>query len=75
MLIAELEITIDRDKCSGEGVCVDIAPEVFRLDDEDIAEVIDPAGAARDIIIDAAQSCPQSAITVVEIGTGEQLVP
>jgi len=75
MLIAELEITIDRDKCSGEGVCVDIAPEVFRLDDEDTAEVIDPVGAARDIVIDAAQSCPQSAITVVEIGTGEQLVP
>jgi ferredoxin len=75
MLIAELQITVDREKCSGEAICVDIAPEVFQLDEEGIAEVINPAGADRDIIIEAAQSCPQGAVTVVETGTGEQLVP
>jgi len=76
MLIAELQIRVDRDKCTGEAVCVDIAPEVFQLDEEEgLAEVINPSGADRDIIIEAAQSCPQSAITVIEAGTGQQLVP
>jgi ferredoxin len=75
MLIAELQIIVDRDKCTGEAICVDIAPEVLRLDEEGIAEIIDPAGADRDIIIEAARSCPHGAITVVEVGTGQQLVP
>ena len=75
MLIAELGITVDRGKCTGEAICVEIAPEVFQLDEEGIAVVINPAGADRDTIIEAAESCPQGAITVVEVGTGRQLVP
>jgi ferredoxin len=60
-----IEITIDRGLCIGSGDCVDTAPDVFQLDDEDKAVVVDPDGASVDDILDAAANCPVSAIFVV----------
>jgi len=73
--MAELRITVDRNKCTGEGVCVGIAPEVFELNDEGVAEVIELEGADRETIIEAGQGCPTEAITVIDEATGEQLAP
>jgi ferredoxin len=58
-------VTVDRSQCIGSGDCVDTAPDVFQLDDEDKAVVVDPDGAAVDDIILAAGNCPVSAIFVV----------
>jgi ferredoxin len=44
---------------------VDTAPDVFQLDDEDKAVVVDPDGASVDDVITAAGNCPVSAIFVV----------
>jgi ferredoxin len=52
---------------------VDTAPDVFQLDDEDKAVVVDPDGASTDDIIGAAGNCPVSAIFVV--GEGGDLYP
>jgi ferredoxin len=60
-----LEITVDRSLCIGSGDCVDTAPNVFQLDEEDKAVVVDPDGASVDEIIQAAGNCPVSAIFVV----------
>jgi len=60
-----IEITIDRGLCIGSGDCVDTAPDVFQLDEEDKAVVVDPDGAATDSIVDAAMNCPVGAIFVV----------
>jgi ferredoxin len=46
---------------------VDTAPGVFKLDDEDKAVVIDPDGEPVDVVLEAAQNCPVTAIFV----TGE----
>jgi ferredoxin len=62
-----IEISVDRALCIGSGDCVDTAPDVFQLDDEDKAVVVDPDGASLDEVIDAARNCPVSAIFV----TGE----
>ena len=70
-----LVIEIDRELCYGFGDCVSTAPDVFELDDEDKAVVIDANGAPRDDLIDAAWNCPVTAITIREASTGEQLVP
>jgi ferredoxin len=64
--MAEVRVVVDRSRCTGEGICVGIAPAVFELDDEGIAVVVDPEGAERETIIEAAESCPSAAITVVE---------
>jgi ferredoxin len=63
-----IHVEVDRSLCIGSGDCVDTAPDVFRLDEEDKAVVIDPDGASLDDIVEAAQNCPVSAITV----TGEE---
>jgi ferredoxin len=60
-------VEVDRALCIGSGDCVDTAPDVFRLDEEDKAVVIDPDGAPVDDILEAAQNCPVTAIFV----TGE----
>jgi ferredoxin len=57
-------VTVDRALCIGSGDCVDTAPDVFQLDDEDKAVVVDPDGAPLEDIIDAARNCPVSAVLV-----------
>ena len=59
-----IEITVDRALCIGSGDCVDTAPDVFQLDEEDKAVVVDPDGAPTDDVITAAGNCPVSAIFV-----------
>ena len=44
---------------------MDTAPDVFQLDAEDKAVVVDPDGASVDDVIVAAGNCPVSAIFVV----------
>jgi ferredoxin len=60
-----IHVTVDRALCIGSGDCVDTAPDVFQLDEEDKAVVVDPDGASVDDIIMAAGNCPVSAIFVV----------
>ena len=45
-----IRIEVDRGLCIGSGDCVDTAPEVFELDPEDKARVIDPDGAPTDLV-------------------------
>ena len=60
-----IHVEVDRGLCIGSGDCVDTAPDVFQLDDEDKAVVVDPDGAPTDEVVDAAANCPVSAIRVV----------
>jgi ferredoxin len=60
-----IEVTVDRALCIGSGDCVDTAPNVFELDDEDKAIVIDPDGAPIEDVIAAASNCPVAAVFVV----------
>ena len=59
-----IEVTVDRALCIGSGDCVDTAPAVFELDDEDKAVVIDPDGEPTDLVLEAAGNCPVTAIFV-----------
>jgi ferredoxin len=70
-----LVIEIDRELCYGFGDCVSTAPDVFELDDDEKAVVIDPDGASRDDLASAAMNCPVMAITIREASTGEQVFP
>ena len=70
-----LVIEIDRELCYGFGDCVSTAPGVFELDAEEKAVVIDPNGAPRDDLIEAASNCPVMAITIRDASTGEEVFP
>jgi ferredoxin len=53
---------VDPNECSAHGDCVEIAPEVFRLDD--VAVVI--GAGPFETILEAAQACLAVAISVVD---------
>ncbi len=59
-----IRIEVDRALCIGSGDCVESAPDVFELDAEDKARVMDPDGAPLDDVLDAAGNCPVTAIFV-----------
>jgi ferredoxin len=73
--IDKLKITIDRDECIGDGLCVNEAPATFELDDEDKAVLLDGSTDSRDTIIEAGKCCPVDAITIEDKDTGEKLCP
>jgi ferredoxin len=62
---------VDPNGCSAHGDCVEIAPQVFQLDD--VATVI--GTGPPELILEAAEACPAVAITVVDDETGETLFP
>jgi ferredoxin len=63
--------SIDPNECSAHGDCVDIAPEVFQLDDT--ATVV--GSGPDELILEAAAACPAVAISVVDSETGETVFP
>jgi ferredoxin len=69
-----IAIEVDRALCYGFGDCVDTLPDVFVLDEENKARVIDPDAADIEEILEAAQNCPVDAIIVTD-ERGEQLYP
>ena len=56
-------VVIDQDECISCGACVDSCPDVFRLNDDNIAEVYNQNGASEEEIEDAIDSCPVSCIS------------
>ena len=56
--------TIDQDECISCGACVDSCPDVFRMNDDNIAEVYNAEGASEEQIQDAIDSCPVSCISL-----------
>jgi ferredoxin len=64
--LSDVQVTVDRALCIGSGDCVETAPDVFQLDEEDKAVVIDPDGAPLDVVLEAAGNCPVTAIFVAD---------
>lgn len=58
-----MAIVINEDECVGCETCVEICPDVFKLnDDGDKAVVIDPNSDA-DCVDEAIDTCPNEAIS------------
>ena len=70
-----VSLEVDRELCYGFGDCVDSAPGVFQLDEENKSVVVDPDAQDRDTLVLAAQDCPVDAIIVTDLETGEQVYP
>ena len=80
-----LEVWVDQDLCTGDGLCVQYAPDVFEFDIDGLAYVKDESGELRvtpgartDVparlrldVIDAARDCPGECIHVLR--TGDQV--
>ena len=64
-----MKVTIDTSRCQGHGRCYDLAPTLFREDDEGYGSVIDdgvvPAGAEA-AAARAEANCPEHAVLISE---------
>jgi ferredoxin len=67
--MARLGVEIIRELCAGYANCLDVAPDVFDLDEHDIAVVRnhDYSVDQRERLEHAARRCPAKAIVVNEI--------
>ena len=57
------KLKVDKNKCIGCGACVALAGKSFRLNKDNKAEPIEPAGDDEKTIQEAIKSCPVEAIT------------
>jgi ferredoxin len=62
---------IDEDACAAHGDCVELAPDVFELDD--VARVI--GTGPDDLMVAAAEACPSAAIRLIDQRTGALVYP
>lgn len=76
-----MKIIIDRDLCIGAAPCVALLPEIFELDEEGKAVLtkeaekkLEKGGITLKQVIDAAEACPVSAISVFD-DEGKQIYP
>jgi ferredoxin len=53
---------VDQNLCTGDQVCIAIAPDVFEINEEGLAYVADPEGADEDTIQRAIDQCPSQAM-------------
>jgi ferredoxin len=76
-----MKVWIDQDLCTGDGLCEEICPAVFTLQDDGLAYVKeddavrdDPGGSAglaavpselEDAVTEAAEECPGECIFIV----------
>jgi ferredoxin len=68
-----IKITVDHNRCVGNAMCEQYAPNTFGLNEERQSYVKDPAGDPVELVIEAATNCPVSAIKVEDADTGEVL--
>ena len=83
----DLRVWIDQDLCTGDGLCVQYAPEVFEFDVDGLAYVkaddgelrLDP-GSRVDVpdhlrldVVDAAKECPGDCIHVLRASDGVEV--
>lgn len=74
----ELVVRVDQDLCTGDGLCVQLAPSVFEFDVDGLAYVKDESGELRTSpgarvavphrcvqdVLDSAEGCPGDCIFV-----------
>jgi ferredoxin len=66
--VPPIKVTVDHDRCVGVGMCVMASPGGFDFDDEGLS-VFQAAGEwSEDQLVEAAHSCPSSAIAVYRNG-------
>ncbi len=73
----DIEYTLEviREKCISAASCVALAPNTFKLDEDEIAKIIDQEGDEPKDRLMAAQSCPVGAIRIMEAATGKKVWP
>jgi ferredoxin len=67
-LAEDMRAIVDPDRCEGNARCLAAAPQLFDLDDNDVARVLldEVPPSMADEAREAAEACPRMAITLAE---------
>ena len=82
-----LEVRVDQGLCTGDGLCVQYAPEIFEFDVDGLAyvkndggDLLDAPGARADVpdslrldVIESAKKCPGDCTHVVQASDGAEI--
>jgi len=73
--ISDLTVKIERPNCIGSKNCINAAPNLFELDDQQICSFKENTeGIPQEIIVEACSVCPVNVLYVND-KDGNQLVP
>jgi ferredoxin len=63
-----MKISVDYDLCEANAVCMKLAPEVFKVDDQDNLHILqeNPPEALRAKMKEAVRLCPRQALSILE---------
>jgi ferredoxin len=63
-----MRVVVDYDLCESNALCMDAAPEVFEVREDDFLYVLDetPSEALRAKVEQAVRVCPKQAIKIVD---------
>jgi ferredoxin len=61
-------IVVDYDLCESNAICMQVAPDIFEVRDDDFLYVLNetPGEEARERCVEAVNRCPKQAIKLVE---------
>lgn len=67
-------VVVDYDLCESNAICMDIAPTVFEVRDDDFLYVLTdkPGDSLRETLDNAVSRCPKQAISLVEGEAAEE---
>ncbi len=65
--VLTMRVVVDFDKCKSNAVCMGVAPDVFEVRDDGYLYILqeEPPEELRSKMMEAVQSCPTGAITIV----------
>ena len=73
--VAGLTVKIDRLICVGFETCVEVAPDLFQMDEEGIAIFTSNTNEVdKETVLEACKECPVDALVVLD-ASGNQLHP
>ncbi len=63
-----MKIVVDYDLCEANARCMEVAPDIFKVDEEDNLHILieSPSENRRKDVEEAVRLCPRQAITIQE---------
>ena len=63
-----MKIVVDFDRCEANAICMKVAPELFKVDENDMLDVLNEHPTADQLpnAREAVRRCPKQALALVE---------
>jgi len=61
-----MKVIVDFDLCEANAICMDVAPEIFKVDDNDELQILleKPPEELRKKVEESVRLCPRQAISI-----------